>query len=131
MNLKTCICVIDLDANGPTEEISGGLLQFGEPPPPPALPPPPDPKPVPPPVRCPSPPRQRHQYLPRAPAGQRGRGRGHRGGLGRGQMFEDPAVMRIVEGRPSLKVMQINVFFLIFYQVSSHRLFFNCGLFLL
>ncbi|KAG7227860.1 hypothetical protein INR49_013654 [Caranx melampygus] len=94
---------MDLDTNGPTEDPSGGVLQFGEPPPPPATPPPPDPRPVPPRHSSPSPPRQRQQYMPRAPAGQRGRGRGNRGGLGRGQMFEDPAVMRIVEGRPSLK----------------------------
>uniref|UniRef100_A0A3B4ZBS9 PAT1 homolog 2 n=1 Tax=Stegastes partitus TaxID=144197 RepID=A0A3B4ZBS9_9TELE len=64
--------------------------------------PPPDPKPPSPP-RVPSPPRQKPQYLPRAAPGYRGRFRGWRGGLGRGQMFEDPAVMRIVEGRPSLK----------------------------
>ncbi|XP_078136087.1 protein PAT1 homolog 2 [Sander vitreus] len=97
---------MDLDAHKTTQDpSSGGLLQFREPPPPPlttAPPPPPDPKPS---SRHSSlsPPRQRPQYLPRAPPGQRGRGRGQRGGLGRGQMFEDPAVMRIVEGRPSLK----------------------------
>ncbi|XP_022598057.1 protein PAT1 homolog 2 [Seriola dumerili] len=92
---------MDLDAHGTTEHPSGSL-QFGEPPAPPPTPPPPDPKPLSP-HSSPSPPRQRQQYLPRAPPGQRSRGRGHRGGLGRGQMFEDPAVMRIVEGRPSLK----------------------------
>ncbi|XP_070783174.1 protein PAT1 homolog 2 [Enoplosus armatus] len=93
---------MDLDANGTTEDPSNGLLQFGEPLPPPQ-PPQPDPKP---PSRhsSPSPPRQKPQYLPRAPLGRRGRGRGQRGGgLGRGQMFEDPAVVRTVEGRPSLK----------------------------
>ncbi|XP_039992003.1 protein PAT1 homolog 2 isoform X3 [Xiphias gladius] len=95
---------MDLDAHGTTEDHSSSLLQFGEPPPPPppSTPPPLDPKP-PSPHSSPSPPRQRPQYLPRAPPGQRSRGRGQRGGLGRGQMFEDPAVMRIVEGRPSLK----------------------------
>lgn len=93
-----------------TEDPGSGLLQFAEPPPPPPTPPPPpDPKPP----SChssPSPPRQRPQFLPRrqvCPPGQRGRGRGGRGALGRGQMFEDPAVMRIVQGRPTLKVMQI------------------------
>uniref|UniRef100_UPI0037E73AAA protein PAT1 homolog 2 n=1 Tax=Semicossyphus pulcher TaxID=241346 RepID=UPI0037E73AAA len=99
---------MDLDAHGATEDPSTGLLQFGEPPPPSPTPPlpnsiPPDPKP---PSRhsSPSPPRQRPQYLPQALRGRHGRGRGPRGGgLGRGQMFEDPAVMRIVEGRPSLK----------------------------
>uniref|UniRef100_A0A8D0A094 PAT1 homolog 2 n=1 Tax=Sander lucioperca TaxID=283035 RepID=A0A8D0A094_SANLU len=101
---------MDLDAHKTTQDPSnGGLLQFREPPPPPLTtpPPPPDPKQS---SRHSSlsPPRQRPQYLPRAPPGQRGRGRGQRGGLGRGQMFEDPAVMRIVEGRPSLKVMQYN-----------------------
>ncbi|GAA6214226.1 protein PAT1 homolog 2 [Lates japonicus] len=99
---------MDLDAHGTTEDPSETLLNFGEPPPPPPTPPPTPPRPPsdpePPSLRSsPSPPRQRPQYLPRAPPGQRGRGRGQRGGLGRGQMFEDPAVMRIVEGRPSLK----------------------------
>ncbi|KAM9336646.1 protein PAT1 homolog 2 [Symphorus nematophorus] len=89
---------MDLDANGTTVDPSSSLLQFGEPPPPP----PPDPKPASH-HSSPSPPRQRPQYLPQAPPGQRGRGRGQRGGLGRGQMFEDPAVMRIVQGQPSLK----------------------------
>ncbi|XP_026206485.1 protein PAT1 homolog 2 isoform X2 [Anabas testudineus] len=96
---------MDLDAHGTTDNTSNGLLQFGEPPPPPPTPtppPPPDTKPESPP-RSPSPPRQRPQYLCRASPGQRGRGRGQRGALGRGQMFEDPAVMRTVEGRPSLK----------------------------
>ncbi|KAF7659528.1 hypothetical protein LDENG_00296130 [Lucifuga dentata] len=89
---------MDLDAHGTAEEPT--LLQFREPPPP--TPPPPDPKPPAP--HCPpSLPRQRPQYLPRAPPGQRSRGRGPRRGLDRGQMFEDPAVMRIVEGGPSLK----------------------------
>ncbi|XP_059179977.1 protein PAT1 homolog 2 isoform X2 [Centropristis striata] len=93
---------MDLDANGATEDPGSGLLPFGEPPPPPEPKSKADPKPS---SRhsSPSPPRQRPQYLPRAPPGRRGRGRGQRGGLGRGQMFEDPAVMRTVEGRPSLK----------------------------
>ncbi|KAF3853569.1 hypothetical protein F7725_014257 [Dissostichus mawsoni] len=91
---------MDLDA---TEDPSVDVLQFGEPLPPPP-PPPPDPKPSP---RSspPSPPRQRPQYFSRAPQAQRGRFRGLRGGLGRGQMFEDPAVMRTVEGRPSIKTL--------------------------
>ncbi|XP_061910852.1 protein PAT1 homolog 2 isoform X3 [Entelurus aequoreus] len=49
----------------------------------------------------PSPPRPGLKFMPRPPTGQRGRG--PRRGLGRGPIFEDPAVMRIVEGRPSLK----------------------------
>lgn len=101
-HILTCICIIDLDTHGTTEDTSSGLLQFGEPPPPT---PPPDPK-LPSHHSSPSPPRQRPRYLPRAPLGQRSRGRGQRRGLGRGQMFEDPAVMRIVQGRPSLKVME-------------------------
>ncbi|XP_071403013.1 protein PAT1 homolog 2 [Centroberyx affinis] len=92
---------MDLDADETAGEPSNTLLQFGEPPPAPI------PKLVQaasPSSRCPpSPPRQRPQYLPRFPPGQRARGRGQRGGQGRGQMFEDPAVMRIVEGRASLK----------------------------
>ncbi|XP_074476340.1 protein PAT1 homolog 2 [Sebastes fasciatus] len=100
---------MDLDANGPTVDPSSGLLRFAESPPPPPptpppTPPPPDPKPSSRHSSC-SPPRQKPQYVPRAPPGQRGRGRGQRGGLGRGQMFEDPAVMRMVEGRPSLKTL--------------------------
>uniref|UniRef100_A0A8D3B4C0 PAT1 homolog 2 n=1 Tax=Scophthalmus maximus TaxID=52904 RepID=A0A8D3B4C0_SCOMX len=101
----------DLDAQGTTEDPSSGLLQFVEPlppPPPPAPPTPPLPDPKPPSRHSsPSPPRQKPQCLPRTPLRQRGRGRGYRGGLDRGQMFEDPAVMRIVEGRPNLKVMKM------------------------
>ncbi|KAM7381696.1 hypothetical protein PAMA_012505 [Pampus argenteus] len=100
---------MDLDAHGTTEDPSSGLLQFEEPPPPPPpTPPPPLPDLKPPPPHS-SPSCPRHvQYLPRVPTWQRGRGGGgggQRGGLGRGQMFEDPAVMRIVEGRPSLKTL--------------------------
>ncbi|XP_060884778.1 protein PAT1 homolog 2 isoform X1 [Labrus mixtus] len=99
---------MDLDAHGATEDPSTGLLQFGEPAPPSSPPPPPDPKPPSchrsPSPRSPSPPKQRPQYMPRPLRGRFGRGRGPMGGgLGRGQMFEDPAVMRTVEGRPSLK----------------------------
>ncbi|KAK9530424.1 hypothetical protein VZT92_011924 [Zoarces viviparus] len=96
---------MDLDAQGTTEDPGSGLLQFGgELPTPPT--PPPDPKPPKSPHYSPrSPPRQSPQYLPRAPPGQRARVRGQRGGLARGQMFEDPAVMRMVEGRPSLKTL--------------------------
>ncbi|XP_008302282.1 protein PAT1 homolog 2 [Stegastes partitus] len=90
---------MDLDTHGTPDEPISTNLQLGELKPPT---PPPDPKPPSPP-RVPSPPRQKPQYLPRAAPGYRGRFRGWRGGLGRGQMFEDPAVMRIVEGRPSLK----------------------------
>ncbi|CAJ1080417.1 protein PAT1 homolog 2 isoform X2 [Xyrichtys novacula] len=104
---------MDLDAHGTTEDPSTSLLQFGELPPPPSSPPPPPPPPTPPPPppdpklppqhSSPSPPRQRPKYLPRALRGRYGRGQGTKGGgLGMGQLFEDPAVMRIVEGRPSL-----------------------------
>lgn len=97
---------MDLDAHGVLEDSSTGLLQFGELLPSPSLLTPlqtPENKPP-----ChhssPSPPRQRPEYLLRALRGQHGRVRGPRGGrLGRSQMFEDPAVMRIVEGRPSIK----------------------------
>lgn len=108
-SLPACL---DLDANGTTEK-SSSSLQFGEappspPPPPPATPPPPQPKPRSP-RRAPSPPRQKLQYFPWASSRQRGRSRGQRAALGRGQMFEDPAVMRIIEGRPSLKVTKMNL----------------------
>uniref|UniRef100_A0AAQ4Q8Q4 PAT1 homolog 2 n=1 Tax=Gasterosteus aculeatus aculeatus TaxID=481459 RepID=A0AAQ4Q8Q4_GASAC len=96
---------MELDARGTTEDPGSELLQFEEqppsPPPPPCTPPP-APKPLH--RHCsPSPLRQSPQYVPWAPPGQRGRGWGQRGGPGRGHLFEDPAVMRIVEGRPSLK----------------------------
>ncbi|XP_055360338.1 protein PAT1 homolog 2 isoform X2 [Betta splendens] len=97
---------INLDENGTTGDTSNGLPPFEEPPPPPPTPtpppPPPDPQPAPP-HSSPFPSRQRPLYLPRGSPGQYGRGRGRRGALGRGLVFEDPAVMRIVEGRPSLK----------------------------
>ncbi|KAF3704443.1 Protein PAT1 -like protein 2 PAT1-like protein 2 Protein PAT1 -like protein a [Channa argus] len=93
---------MDLDAQVTTEDTTSSLLQFGEPLPPPPPTPPPDPKPQSP-HSSPSPPRLRPQHLSRVSPGQRGRGRGQRGVVGRGQMFEDPAVMRTVEGRPSLK----------------------------
>ncbi|XP_028287353.1 protein PAT1 homolog 2 isoform X2 [Parambassis ranga] len=83
---------MDLDAHETTGDPSSSSLQFEEPPPL-TVPPQPDPKPQSPHCR-PSPPRQRPQY-----PHWRGRGRG----LGRGQIFEDPAVMRTVAGRPSLK----------------------------
>nr|XP_020478966.1 protein PAT1 homolog 2 isoform X2 [Monopterus albus] len=85
---------MDLDANETTDDTNSSPLQFGESPP---LPPDPSPLSG---HSSPSPPRQRPQYLPRVPPGQRGRGRAQ---MNRGQMFEDPAVMRIVEGCPSLK----------------------------
>ncbi|XP_019960373.2 protein PAT1 homolog 2 isoform X1 [Paralichthys olivaceus] len=95
----------DLDTNETPEGPVGSLLPFGEPPPPPPPSPPlPDPSP-PSHHNSPSPPRQKPRDLPRAPPRQCGRGRGHRGGLNRGQMFEDPAVMRIVEGRPNVKTL--------------------------
>ncbi|XP_062331554.1 protein PAT1 homolog 2 isoform X1 [Osmerus eperlanus] len=94
------------------EEAGGGptnsLLQF-KPPPPPPLPP------ASPPLasRSPSPPRPQHppglQGRSWNQPGWRGwnqpgwRGWSQPGGRGRVQMFEDPAVMRTVEGRPSLK----------------------------
>lgn len=98
----------DVDAHGTAEDASVGLLQFTEPPAP-LTPPPPDPKP-PSPQRSPPPPppRLKPHFVPRAPTGYRGGGRGARRGLGRGQMFDDPAVIRIVEGRPSLKVRRTN-----------------------
>uniref|UniRef100_A0A3P9JF77 Protein PAT1 homolog 2 n=1 Tax=Oryzias latipes TaxID=8090 RepID=A0A3P9JF77_ORYLA len=92
---------MDMDTNGTSGDGGGGGSSsdpFGEP-----LPPTPSPPPEPKPLlsdanRC-SPLRN---HLPRAAPFTRSRGRGLRGGLSRGHMFEDPAVMRIVEGRPSL-----------------------------
>ncbi|XP_015245302.1 PREDICTED: protein PAT1 homolog 2 [Cyprinodon variegatus] len=96
---------MDVDPNGTANSLDNGGISFGEPLP--STPPPnTDPKPLSPSTSPPSPPRQRPQYLPQYPARaaqwQRIRGPRWRGGLGRGQMFDDPAVMRIVEGRPSL-----------------------------
>ncbi|KAM4524093.1 protein PAT1 homolog 2 [Odontesthes bonariensis] len=88
---------MDVDPQGKTDDLCNGSIPFGDP-----LPqtPPPEPKP-PSPLCAPSSP-SRPKYLPRASPWQRSRGRGRRGGLGREQLFEDPAVMRIVEGRQSL-----------------------------
>ncbi|KAM6897906.1 protein PAT1 homolog 2 [Xenentodon cancila] len=111
---------MDLDSHELTGDLNGNSsAPFVEPLPktpstPDPKPPSPDTAPSPPPTHKPpspdtvppSPPTHKPQYLSRyAPPPvrlQRGRGRGWRGGLDRGQMFEDPAVMRIVEGRPSL-----------------------------
>ncbi|XP_043959213.1 protein PAT1 homolog 2 isoform X12 [Gambusia affinis] len=84
---------MDLDPHGTTESSADGAVSFEEPPPSPPLRP--DPKP-------PSPPRQKPLHPARVSPWQRGQRSRWRGGLGRGQMFEDPAVIRIVEGRPSL-----------------------------
>lgn len=95
------VYIPDLDTQESTDDLCSGLLPFAKPPPTP----PPDPKPPLSRQSSHSPPRQRARYQPQAPAEQQGRGRGYRRGLGRGQMFEDPAVIRIVQGRPSLKVV--------------------------
>ncbi|XP_077407048.1 protein PAT1 homolog 2 [Vanacampus margaritifer] len=87
---------MDVDAQVTPNGPNSTLLQFSDLPPRSPTPPPPDPKP-PSHGRSPSPPSRLPYYV------QCGRGRGQRRGLARGHMFEDPAVMRIVEGRPSLK----------------------------
>ncbi|XP_057682665.1 protein PAT1 homolog 2 isoform X1 [Corythoichthys intestinalis] len=74
-----------------TADSPNSLLQFQDLPPRPQTPPP-ELQPSSPPG-SPSPPRRIPQYMRR----------GQRRVPGRGQIFEDPAVMRIVEGRPSLK----------------------------
>ncbi|XP_055006271.1 protein PAT1 homolog 2 isoform X2 [Boleophthalmus pectinirostris] len=87
-----------MDMGTPGKNKDTSLLQFAPPPP---MPPPLDMKT--PSLRCsPSPARR---PVSRAPPGQRSRGRGLQGTLSRGQMFEDPAVMRMVEGRPSIKTL--------------------------
>ncbi|XP_061562641.1 protein PAT1 homolog 2 isoform X1 [Phycodurus eques] len=86
---------MDVDSQMTPNWPGGDLLEFGEPPPRPPTPPPDRKHPSP--QNSPSPPRRAAQYV------QRSRGRGQRRGTGRGHIFEDPAVMRIVEGRPSLK----------------------------
>ncbi|XP_041755557.1 protein PAT1 homolog 2 isoform X1 [Coregonus clupeaformis] len=90
---------MDMDTGvGETEgDPTNPLLQFGaQPPAPPALP-----------SLSPSSPsfspRARPQLRVQGPPGLRGRGRGQRGGQAMAQMFEDPAVVRTVEGRPSLQ----------------------------
>uniref|UniRef100_A0A8C8CFU3 mRNA decay factor PAT1 domain-containing protein n=1 Tax=Oncorhynchus tshawytscha TaxID=74940 RepID=A0A8C8CFU3_ONCTS len=75
------------------------LFQFGEKPP--ALPALPSLSPSSPPFS----PRARPQLRVQGPPGRRGRGQ--RGGQAMAQMFEDPAVVRTVEGRPSLQVITI------------------------
>uniref|UniRef100_A0AAV2LG37 Uncharacterized protein n=1 Tax=Knipowitschia caucasica TaxID=637954 RepID=A0AAV2LG37_KNICA len=95
-----------MDMDTPVETSGGAsLLPFAPvlpTPPPPTPPPPPPPPPAdkPAPLPCaPSPPRR---VGSRAPAPQRSRERGVQSGMGT-EMFEDPAVMRMVEGRPSIK----------------------------
>ncbi|KAF7204448.1 protein PAT1 homolog 2 isoform X2 [Nothobranchius furzeri] len=85
---------MDLDTNGPTDGVPFGEPLLATPPPEP------DPKPPSLPSLPSTPPTQKPPFLLRSAPWQRGRGR--RGVLDRGRMFEDPAVMRVVEGRPSL-----------------------------
>lgn len=90
---------LDMDTEvGDTEgDPTNPLFQFGEKPPaPPALP---SLSPSSPPFS----PRARPQLRVQGPPGRRGRGQ--RGGQAMAQMFEDPAVVRTVEGRPSLQVI--------------------------
>ncbi|XP_035997670.1 protein PAT1 homolog 2 isoform X2 [Fundulus heteroclitus] len=94
---------MDLDPHETANSLDDAGVSFGEPlPSTPSPPPAPGPKPLSPSSPRFSPPRQRLQRPTRVPTWQRGRGPRWRRGQGRGQMFEDPAVMRIVEGRPSL-----------------------------
>ncbi|XP_037134329.1 protein PAT1 homolog 2 [Syngnathus acus] len=86
---------MDVDAQVTPNGPKNTLLDFGDLPPLPTTPPPPDPKPSLPPS-LPSPPIRVPHYC---------RGRGKKRGLGLGLLFEDPAVMKVVEGRPSLKSM--------------------------
>ncbi|KAM9773271.1 protein PAT1 homolog 2 isoform 1-T1 [Syngnathus typhle] len=86
---------MDVDAQVTPNGPKNTLLDFGDLPPLPTTPPPPDPKPSLPPS-LPSPPIRAPHYC---------RGRGKKRGLGLGHLFEDPAVMKVVEGRPSLKSM--------------------------
>lgn len=114
---KICVYISDLDTQESMNDSCSGLLQFADPPPSP----PPDPKPPPSRHSSHSPPRQRARYLPQAPEEQHVRGRGYRRGLGRGQMFEDPAVIRIVQGRPTLKVgCDSSSFYFSFITAAAH-----------
>ncbi|XP_041829030.1 protein PAT1 homolog 2 [Melanotaenia boesemani] len=95
---------MDLDPHGTTDNLGSSSIPFGEP-----LPQTPQPAP-PSPLRAHfSPLRQNPQCLPQASPWLRSRGRGRRGGPGRQQMFEDPAVMRIVEGRRSLMSLDSSI----------------------
>ncbi|KAM6951160.1 protein PAT1 homolog 2 [Aplochiton taeniatus] len=91
---------MDLDAEENYGDPTNSFLQFGGEPPhgPPA-------PPLSPPLSPISPPLPRHCPLlrPQGPPGFRGRDRGPLGGQSRSNLFDDPAVMRTVEGRPSLK----------------------------
>ncbi|XP_056153579.1 protein PAT1 homolog 2 [Lampris incognitus] len=78
---------MDLDGENPGEDPSNGFLQ-------PLLPAPTPPPP-------PSPQKWRTRALTNGPLGQRGKVQW--AGKGRARMFEDPAVMSIVEGKISLK----------------------------
>lgn len=70
-------------------------------------PPPPPPHPISPsPHSSQSPSKLGSRVWPHTPAGRSQRGRG-----GRGQLFDDPAVVKTVAGRPSLKVYVPDVYF--------------------
>ncbi|XP_077482876.1 protein PAT1 homolog 2 isoform X2 [Stigmatopora argus] len=81
---------MDIDEPVTTDDANNGLLKFRYLP---LQPPTPPPDPRPPPPGSPYTPRRAPQYMRR----------GQRRLPGRGLIFEDPAVMTIVEGRPSLK----------------------------
>lgn len=57
-----------------------------------------------------SPPRPGPRIWPHTPTGRSQRGR-----VGRGQLFDDPAVVKTVEGRPSLKVLPACSIYLFFF----------------
>eukprot|EP00063_Salmo_salar_P039237 XP_014014072.1 PREDICTED: protein PAT1 homolog 2 isoform X1 [Salmo salar] len=89
---------IDTEVGDTEGDPTNPLFQFGEKPPaPPALPALPSLSPSSPSFS----PRARPQLRVQGPPGRRGRGQ--RGGQAMAQMFEDPAVVRTVEGRPSLQ----------------------------
>ncbi|KAM9425861.1 protein PAT1 homolog 2 [Pholidichthys leucotaenia] len=93
---------MDLNTNGTTDDACCSLA-FGEPlPSAPPQTPPPECKP-PSPQKVLSTPPQKQQYVPQVASWKWSRGRRQRGRLSRGLMFDDPAVMRTVEGKPSLK----------------------------
>lgn len=79
------------------------------------------PPPPPPPPKSPfthsshCPPRPVPRIWPHTPTGRSQRGRG-----GRGQLFDDPAVVKTVKGRPSLKVFNIRM--LIFIHIFDFGL---------
>lgn len=114
----------DVSGENPDVDPTDLLLLCSDSSPRPRSSPPPPPRPPSPPPRLPSPPpRPPSSYSSHSPPRPGPRiwphtptGRSQRGRVGRGQLFDDPAVVKTVEGRPSLKVYLPVLIYLFFSQ---------------